>query len=80
MDESQVYGAVALGFLFWIVLIHYIIRDAIKSATKSQTEAITTQNRLLIKLLEKQGVSKAELLALHEGSADDFWNTIKENA
>lgn len=79
MEPSAIFGAAAIGLVIWIVILFVVIKDAVKSATKGHVDALTTQNRLLIKLLEKQGVSKDEIIDLHEQDVNAFWDSIKEN-
>lgn len=54
-----VFGVIVLAILIWI--LYAVIKSAVSAANRDQVEVLKTQAILLAKLLEKQGVSKAEI-------------------
>lgn len=47
-----------------LAILYLIIGNAVKAATKDQLDRAEVQNRLLAKMLEKQGVPREEIDAL----------------
>ena len=82
MFENYTEGEIILGLLLaiaiWLFIIYQIIYSSIRNATKSQNYNLKMQNRLLIKLLMKQGVSKDELKEIHNQENDDFWERLDQ--
>ena len=78
MEQTELIfiGLAVLVINLWI--IYEIIKSAVRSANKDMDNNLRIQNRLLIKQLEKMGVSKDELVKLYHQDTDTFWNSIKE--
>jgi hypothetical protein len=77
MDTSAYIVLLLVGLLIWAWILFAIIKSAVKAALYSADLNLLNQTRLLIKLLNKQGVSKQELEDLHKDSNDDFWKKLE---
>lgn len=69
---SIVFGA-AIAFYIW----YEIIKGAVRAASKDQLAKIEFQNRLLVKMLRQQGVSKEALEGMLNQDSKEFWNSIE---
>lgn len=77
MEDSELLAYAAIGLLIYFAILYAIISSAVKSAAANQNHTLIMQNRLLIKMLRKQGVSKQELVALYNQDNDQFWNSVE---
>jgi hypothetical protein len=67
-----------------IIISVWICYELIKSAMQKANEGIEfhlkKQNRLLTKLLEKQGATYEELYKVYSDSDEEFWKNINPSA
>jgi len=77
MDQDSILPVAIIGTVIWLWIMYEIIKGAVRSATRDMNYNLKMQNRLMIKQLEKMGVSKQELIDLHNGDSDAFWNSVK---
>lgn len=77
-SDSELIFCLLISIAIWLFIVHKIISSAVREATKSQDYKLKIQNRLLIKLLMKQGVDKDELKEIHNQDDDDFWEKLDQ--
>jgi hypothetical protein len=74
---SDVYIIIAGATILISIWICYeLIKSAVQKANEGVEDHLKTQNRLLIKLLEKQGATYDDLFKVYTDSDEDFWKGL----
>ena len=75
--EQDVLIIVLIGSIVWAIILYLIIQSAGRSANRGNEYYLKVQNRLLIRLLQSQGVSKQEIIDCYDKSDQEFWDSVK---
>ena len=76
MEQSELLIIAVIGLIVWSILLYFIIQAAIGSVNKVNEHYLKVQNRLLIRLLQSQGVSKQEIIDCYDKNEEDFWGSL----
>lgn len=74
---------IALGgiivYLINLAIWHSVIKSSVKGGLNEQNKILEKQNKILITLLNKEGISKDELTEIFLMETKDFWPSLKNN-
>ena len=76
MEQSELLIIAVIGLIVWSILLYFIIQAAVGSANKVNEHYLKAQNRLLIRLLQSQGVSKQEIIDCYDKGEEEFWGSL----
>lgn len=78
MENSDLIPYILLGLIVYFFIMYLVVSAAVRAGSKSQNYNLKMQNRLMIKLLMREGVSRKEIVDLHNQDNDEFWKSIPE--
>jgi hypothetical protein len=52
-----------IGMLLQLIILYYLIRSAVEAGTRKQNRLIRQQLRIMVKNLEKEGMTRLEIIA-----------------
>lgn len=73
MEQNELLIIALIGLIVWSIMLYFIIQGAVGSANKVNEHYMKVQNRLLIRLLQSQGVSKQEIIDCYDKIEEEFW-------
>jgi hypothetical protein len=76
MEQSELLIIALIGLLVWSIMLYFIIQGAVSSANKVNEHYLRVQNRLLIRLLQSQGVPKQEIIDCYDKNDEEFWGSL----
>ena len=76
MEQSELLIIALIGLIVWSIMLYFIIQGAVGSANKVNEHYLKVQNRLLIRLLQSQGVSKQEIIDCYDKNDEEFWGSL----
>ena len=77
MEQSELLIIALIGLIVWSIMLYFIIQGAVGSANKVNEHYLKVQNRLLIRLLQSQGVSKQEIIECYDKTDEEFWGSLQ---
>jgi len=60
-DSSALFLMYTFAVVLSFVITYYLIKSAVRSANRKQTDFLDAQTRILIEMARKQGVSEDEI-------------------
>lgn len=66
-----------ISFVLWLMIMYYIIHNAVSAALKQNDYYNKVRARFMIKKLEKEGYTKQEIVNIMDWNDDDFWGSVK---
>lgn len=78
MGQSELLIIAIIGLLVWSIMLYFIIQGAVGSANKVNEHYLRVQNRLLIRLLQSQGVPKQEIIDCYDKNDEEFWGSLQD--
>jgi hypothetical protein len=52
-----------LGMLLQLIILYYLMRSAVEAGTRRQRDLLRQQLRIMVKNLEKEGMTRLEIIA-----------------
>ena len=77
LESGEIIAIAIVGLLLWSLLLYAIIRAAITSSQKKQDRVNEIILRIMVKNLEKSGMTRKEITELYQYSNEEFWNSLK---
>jgi hypothetical protein len=77
MDNGSIIAISLLGLLTWAIIMHYVVKGAVKSALYKQEFHLRALYRIEITKMIEQGRSKEELSNLQHSDDVVFWDKLE---
>jgi hypothetical protein len=77
--EEDILPYVAIGLVVYFFIMYLVVSAAVKAGNQSVNYNTKMLSRLVIKYLKSKGMTRKELVDLHNQSTDEFWSSIEED-